>query len=135
MLPFPQPAPTIREVSQGVIHVNLDQQRSSMPSKGLFQLGKMIFYNVSHGPENQIKFEVGKILEIDKENKKLKLQKVVPYKTRMHKNTVRQLYQEQKTGETTTTASFDACKGIQFELNASTQDIPSNTLKKLNGLI
>lgn len=132
MLPYQnysEVADATRELNTPLLFVNPDQQRQTLLELGLYDINSMIFYDCSRNEEAEMEFSIGKVVAINREEKLLEIEKYQVERTRTQKGKQRKCYQSAQ--KPTEFVSFARTMGIQFQLNAANQDIPQNTLKKL----
>jgi hypothetical protein len=109
----------------------MSQQRKSLPERGMFTIGLLVFYDVSRDESHALVFSIGKVLEVLKEEQQIKIQKYLS-KTKMKRDKTELRYYEPQSGEDSTVLiAFDRVRSVQFQLNTGHQDIPKQALKKL----
>jgi hypothetical protein len=132
MLPFFQAgrASSNTIASEQVLRVDMNQQRRSLSERGLYTIGKMIFYDVQH-QDGALSFSIGKILEVDANAKQLKIEKFTMQAINRRKpeaaNDAKRKYAKSGAAET---VAFARLQSVQFQLN-SDDTIPVRDMKKL----
>ena len=132
MLPFPAVVTSASASSTGaILHVNLEEQRASLPTRGLFTAGNMIFYNVIRREDRELQYSVGKIMSVLLDQQILCVLPYVAKGQRSINKIQRNCYVPTSNTQEIIQIPLSETSPIQFQLNANPAVIPAQALKKL----
>lgn len=137
MLPFFRVSTENPTTSRRVITVNREQQRSSLPQHALYNTDQMVFYDATRDEARKLQFKIGKVLEVDKETKEMKILLYRVTRTRMVKGVPNPEYSHLPANqftESAVTIAFARVKSIQFLLTNDNR-VPVAALKKLEKMV